>query len=50
MRKFIYWATIASGVVAAYLMLRRGESLSSVASQTLAHPVSTFANEVQNVL
>ncbi len=50
MRKFIFWTTVASGVAAAYLMLRRGESLGNVASQTLNHPVSTFANEVHNVL
>ena len=49
MRKFIYWATIVSGVAAAYLMLRRGESLGNVARQTIAHPISTFANEVQNL-
>ncbi len=37
---------VASGVTAAYLMLRRGESLSNVANQTLEHPVSSLVNEV----
>jgi hypothetical protein len=50
MRKIIFWVTVASGVAAAYLMLRRGEPLGNVARETLAHPVSAFANEIQNEL
>lgn len=49
MRKFIFWATVASGVAAAYLMLRRGESFSTAVSQTLAHPVGTLATEIRGL-
>jgi hypothetical protein len=50
MGKLFFYATIFSGVVAAYLMYRRGESLGSIARQTITNPIGTFASEVKNAL
>ena len=47
MRKLIFWTTIASGAVAAYLMLKRGESLGTVAVQATTNPVGTLLHEVR---
>jgi hypothetical protein len=47
MRKAIYWGTIVAGVVAAYMMHKRGESFGSIARNTILNPVGSFANEVQ---
>lgn len=48
MRRFIFWATIASGVVAAYMMLRRGEPIGQVAQKTIGNPVGSLVNEVKH--
>jgi hypothetical protein len=47
MKRVILFATVASGVVAAYLMYRRGESLGSIAKQTIANPVGSLISEVK---
>ena len=47
MKKLIFWASVVSGVAAAYMMYRRGESMGSIAKQTLSNPVGTFAHEVK---
>jgi hypothetical protein len=47
-RKLITFATIASGVIAAYMMYRRGASLPSIAKQTLLNPVGSLVSEVKN--
>jgi hypothetical protein len=47
MKRVILFATIASGFVAAYLMYRRGESLGSIAKQTIANPVGSLISEVK---
>lgn len=44
-----FWVTVASGAIAAYLMYRRGESLSTIAEQAVQHPVSSLVHEAQNV-
>jgi hypothetical protein len=49
LRKLITFATIASGVIAAYMMYRRGASLPSIAKQTLLNPVGSLVSEVKNV-
>ena len=49
MRKFILWTTVISGAIAAYLMLKRGESLGTIASQTTQHPVGTLVAELKRV-
>lgn len=47
MRKLLFWATIASGAVAAYLMFKRGESLGTIADRAIAHPVGTLLDELK---
>ena len=48
--KLFFYATVVSGVVAAYLMYRRGESLGSIARQTISNPLGSLASEVKNAL
>ena len=47
MKKLIFWASVISGVAAAYMMYKRGEPLGSIAKQTLSNPVGTLAHEVK---
>jgi hypothetical protein len=48
MSKLILFATIASGVIAAYLMYRRGESLGTIAKQAVTNPIGSLMTEVKN--
>ena len=50
MTKFIFYATIVSGCVAAYLMYRRGESLGATASRTFTNPIGSLVTEVKNAV
>ncbi len=50
MSKLILYATIASGVIAAYLMYKRGESLGTIAKQAVTNPVGSLMTEVKNKL
>ena len=50
LRKVILLATVVSGLVAAYLMYRRGESVGSIAKQAITNPVGSLVSEVKNVL
>ncbi|HEY0785403.1 MAG TPA: hypothetical protein VGD62_05990 [Acidobacteriaceae bacterium] len=50
MKRMIYWVTILSGVGAAYLMYRRGESLGTIANKAVTNPIGTFAAEVRNAV
>jgi hypothetical protein len=50
MSKLILFATIASGVIAAYLMYRRGESLGTIAKQAVTNPIGSLMTEVKNKL
>ena len=50
MSKLILFATIASGLIAAYLMYRRGESLGTIAKQAVTNPVGSLMTEVKNKL
>jgi hypothetical protein len=47
MKRVILFATVVSGFVAAYLMYRRGESLGSIAKQTITNPVGSLISEVK---
>lgn len=47
MKRFIFWGTVLSGVAAAYLMYRRGESVGSIAKNTILNPVGALANELK---
>jgi len=49
-RKLIFFATVASGVIAAYLMYRRGESLGSIARQAITNPIGSMVTEVKNTI
>ena len=46
----IFYATILSGCVAAYLMYRRGESFGTIAKQALTNPVGSLVSEVKNAV
>ena len=48
LQRAILLATVVSGFVAAYLMYRRGESLGSIAKQTITNPVGSLVSEVKN--
>jgi hypothetical protein len=48
--KVILYATVISGLVAAYLMYRRGESMVSIARKTVTNPVGSLVSEVKNVV
>ena len=48
LQKVILLATVVSGLVAAYLMYRRGESLGSIAKQTITNPVGSLVSEVKH--
>jgi hypothetical protein len=50
LRKLFVGASVFSGVVAAYLMYRRGASLTSIAQRTLTSPVGTLAAEIGTVV
>ncbi|WP_353072946.1 hypothetical protein [Tunturiibacter gelidiferens] len=50
MSKLILFATIASGVIAAYLMYRRGEPFGTIAKQAITNPVGSLMTEVKNKL
>ncbi len=49
MRKLFVFVTVASGVVAAYLMYRRGESLPTIAIKAVTNPVCSLFSEMQSV-
>ena len=46
MRKLIYWASIAAGVTAAYLMYKRGVPLGTIAKKAITNPMGTLVSEV----
>ena len=50
MNKLILFATIASGIVAAYLMYKRGESIGTIAKNTITNPIGSLVTEVKNTI
>jgi len=50
LKKVIFYATVISGFIAAYLMYRRGESLGTIAKQTITNPVGALVSEVKNTV
>ena len=50
MKKAIFWGTLAAGVVAAYLMVKRGAPLTEVITKTLRNPFGALTAEVQAAL
>lgn len=47
MRNMIFWATVAAGTIAAYLMIRRGEDLNTIAHESVEHPVGSLIREAK---
>jgi hypothetical protein len=47
MRRIFFWATVASGVLTAYLMLRRGASVPEIAQNAIGNPVGSLVNELK---
>jgi hypothetical protein len=45
--KVILYASVISGVVAAYLMYRREESMFSIVRETVTNPVGSLVSEVR---
>lgn len=48
MRRVLFWVTVTSGVIAAYMMFRRGEPLSQIAQKTVINPVGSLVNELKS--
>jgi hypothetical protein len=48
--KVILCATVISGLIAAYLMYGRGESIVTIAKNTVTNPVGSLVSEVKNTL
>lgn len=46
MRRLIFWTTVASGVVAAVLLYRRGVAPSEIAVDVVQHPFRSLVNEL----
>jgi hypothetical protein len=46
----ILFATFASGIVAAYLMYKRGESLPTIARRAITNPVGSLLTEVKDAV
>ena len=47
MKRFVFLATLAAGVTAAYLMQRRGESLLTIVKKTVSNPLGALAEELR---
>jgi hypothetical protein len=45
--KLIFWGSILSGGVAAYLMYKRGTPLLTIVRKTVAHPVGSLVGELR---
>ena len=50
MKRLFFWVTLASGVTAAVLMARRGESFGNIAKKAISNPFGTLGNEVKTAL
>lgn len=46
-RKLIVWGSVLSGVVAAYLMYKRGTPLFTIARKTIVNPVGSLVGELR---
>ena len=48
MRKVIFWTTVLSGAIAAFLLLKRGVPIGEVAQDVIQHPIGTLVDEVRS--
>jgi hypothetical protein len=46
-RKLIVWGSVISGVVAAYLMYKRGTPIMTIAKKTVTNPVGALVGELR---
>jgi hypothetical protein len=49
-KKLIVFATVASGIAAAYLMYRRGESVGKIAVSAITNPIGSLVSEVKSAV
>ncbi len=47
MKRVVYWATIACGLTAAYLMYKRGVPVLQIAQKAATNPLGALVDEVQ---
>lgn len=47
MKRFLFIATIAAGVAAAYLMQKRGESMLTIMKKAVSNPLGALADELK---
>ena len=47
MRKVIVWGSVAAGVVAAYLMYKRGAPIMDIARKSILNPVGSLVRELK---
>lgn len=47
LEKTLFWATVLSGLAAAYMMYRRGESLGTSLQRATRHPFGELAGEIK---
>ena len=50
MKRFVFLATLAAGITAAYLMQKRGESLLTIVKKTISNPLGALADELKLAL
>ena len=47
MRRLLLWATVTSGAVALYLMMKRGETFTEAATNVGQHPFGSLIDELK---
>lgn len=47
MRKVFVWGSVIAGVVAAYLMYKRGTPITTIAKKTISNPVGSLVTELK---
>ena len=50
MKRLFFWVTLASGVTAAVLMARRGESFGNIAKKAINNPFGALGSELKGAL
>ena len=48
MRKLLFWGSVASGTIAAYLMYKRGEGVLTIARKSTLNPVGSLVSELRH--
>jgi hypothetical protein len=46
-RKLIVWGSVTAGVVAAYLMYKRGTPIMTIAKKTVTNPIGALVGELR---